>query len=335
MGGPLRYIATIALVLALGVAAPAADLATGRVYEALRVSARPVIDGKLTEACWQQAPKTGQFTRVIQGGAHIQDTLFQVAYDDTRLYIGVTCPEPRPEAIQAQIVADDTSAVMGDDAVEVFLRPDLAATTYYQLAANSRGVRYDGEGFNAAWNADWKAAAALGKDAWTLECAISCVSLGRYGVPGARWGFNVCRDRQAGGETEWSAWSDTLGQGFHAPERFGTLLFGGTEAGLSRGTLIEAARYAQISVELEGQLSEALGLLRGHGLDKLEPGERKRVQAGIAAADHSLADLRALLAGPTPLDVAAWIRVTRAMQQATEGVDAAAWDVRFATLLAD
>ena len=37
---------------------------------------------------------------------------------------------------------------------------------------------------------------------------------------------NVCRDRQAGGDTQWSAWSPSHA-GFHQPASFGRLMFGG------------------------------------------------------------------------------------------------------------
>jgi len=224
----------------------AADLETTRVYEAQRVEQRPVIDGRLDDPCWQRALKADSFVRIMRGPAEVQQTLFQVAWDDANLYLAVTCLEPNPDAIKAEMRAHDVSAVMADDAVEIFLHPRLDEPAYYQLAANSLGTRYDGRAFDSSWNADWQAAATVGPDAWYLECAISFASLGVYGAPGAIWGLNVNRDRQAGGETEWSGWSDTV-SGFHVPERFGRLVFAGTVAGVNRSLIMECARYARRS----------------------------------------------------------------------------------------
>ena len=333
MAYPQHSMAPLLLLSALSVATHAADLGEGRVYEAMHVTQPPTVDGKLTEPCWQQAAKTDEFTRVIRGPIAPQQTLFQVVYDDARLYIGVTCLEPKPQAIRATVTANDTATVMGDDAVELFLRPDLNAPDYYQFAANSVGAHYDAKAFDSSWNADWQVAASVGEGAWYLEGAISLASLGRFGVPGATWGFNLCRDRSAGGDTEWSAWSDTKGQGFHAPERFGTLVFGGAGGGVSRGLMIECARAAQVSIGLEARINDALKLVKEARLDRLDAKERQDIQARAKVAEASLQGLRDLLNAQSVMDLAAWLRVNSAMRKAADDLDDAAWDLRFATLL--
>ncbi len=312
----------------------AAEISDTRVYECVRAGQAPVIDGKLDDACWRQASKTDQFVRIISGPEVIQQTLFQVAYDDGHLYLGVTCLEADPEAIQATVRTADLSGVMGDDAVEIFVRPDLNEPDYYQFAANSLGTRYDGKAFDAGWNADWQAAASVGEDAWYLECTISFASLGRFGVAGAVWGFNVNRDRQAGGDTEWSGWSDTMG-GFHTPARFGSLIFGGQPGRVDRALLIECAAYAKHSIELEARLNEHLRTVREGGLEFLTKEERQRVEPTVDAAEQALGTLKELIAGDSALDLEAWMKVMADLRAAAKQVGEVAWTIRFARLLAD
>lgn len=322
-----------AVGLLAGTMVAAQELGDTRVYEAQLVTQRPVIDGRLDDACWQTALPTGGFVRVLKGPEEPVPTLFQVAYDDASLFIAVTCLEPNPSGIRAEVRTDDLSAVMGDDAVEIFLHPRLDEPTYYQLAANSVGARYDGRAFDPTWNADWQAAGSVGEDAWYLECAVSFASLGALGAPGATWGLNVNRDRQAGGDTEWSGWSNTQ-SGFHVPERFGRLVFGGTATGVNRSLIIECARYAARSIALEDRLTGDLAKWRT-GAELLEPDKRTAAAPVIERAEAALAALRAFGEAGEPLDLRGWTRVVAQLETAAAEMGEVAWQIKFAELLAD
>ena len=173
-----------------------------------------------------------------------------------------------------------------------------------------------------------------GEDAWYLECAISFDSFGHFGVPGTVWGFNVNRDRAAGGDTEWSGWSDTMG-GFHAPERFGQLVFGGEAGGVDRAMIIECARYAKESIRLERAVRDGLRLISESGLEALDPKDRGEVQPALDAAEKSLEQLRALLAQSTALDLEDWRRVTGGLREEADDIGEITWVIKFAVLLAD
>jgi len=326
-------VVTCAVGILAGAMAAAQELGATRVYEAQLVEQRPAIDGRLDDVCWQTALPTGGFVRIMRGPEEVQQTLFQVAYDDASLFIAVTCLEPNPSGIRAEVRADDLSAVMGDDAVEMFLHPRLDEPAYYQLAANSLGTRYDGRAFDPTWNADWQAAGSVGEDAWYLECAISFASLGAFGAPGATWGLNVNRDRQAGGDTEWSGWSDTQG-GFHVPERFGRLVFGGTATGVNRSLIIECARYAARSIALEDRLTGDLAKWRT-GMELLEPDKRTAAAPVIGRAEAAPGALRTLSEAGEPLDLRGWTRVVAQLEAAAEEMGEVAWQIKFAELLAD
>ena len=304
-----------------------------RMYECQRAAQRPAIDGKLDDACWQSAPKTGQFTRVMKGPDEIQQTVFQAVYDDANLYIGVTCFEPQPGNIAATITTRDVSAVMGDDAIEIFLQPDAPDGTYYQLSANSIGTRYDGLAYEPGWNAQWTAAGSVGESAWFLECAISFGSFDAFGAPGATWGFNIGRDRNAGGQTEWSAWSDTMGA-FHTPERFGRLIFAGDVAGINRSLLIESAAYARRTIALQETIVTGLTELEG-GVELLPEKDRAEVEPTVARAKAALVALNEFLAEDRTLDLDGWMQVTKLLQASADEMERTAWVIRFGRLLAD
>ncbi len=326
---------TICAIVMLGAAwCPADDIEGTRVYEAQRVAQRPAIDGRLDDPCWQRAMKANSFVRIIKGPVEVVQTLFQVVYDDANLYIAVTCLEPDPQAIRAEIRTRDVSSVMADDAVEIFIHPRLDEPEYYQLAANPLGARYDGRAFDPTWNAEWEAVGSVGEDAWYLECAVRFDSLGTFGAPGAIWGFNVNRDRQAGGDTEWSGWSDTMG-GFHAPERFGQLVFGGTTSGVNRSQILECARYARRSIQLEDTITTALVRARGSAIDLLQPAEREQAAPMIDRAEQALAALHDFIEADQALDLEGWMRVTAELERAAADMDEVRWLIKFAELLAD
>jgi hypothetical protein len=326
-------LAALACLLLAG-SAFAADLGAGKMYEAIRAETAPVIDGKLDDAVWQKATASGEFWKLTGSLAAMQQTYFQIAYDSDNLYLAITNMEANPEGMKGEVRVDDMTAVMGDEANEWFLQPEIGGA-YYQFAANCLGTKYDGLGFDSSWGGKWQCAAARGPDKWTLECAIAFASFGRFGVPGATWGLNVCRDRQAGGDTEWSAWSPTPG-GFHQPGNFGRLIFGGQSGGgIDRAALIECARAAMKSFELERRLGESMATIRTGNLQALKPEERQTLDAQIAQGKQALEGLRTLLASDKPLDTRAWIEINALMEQALRGLEEAAWQVRFETLLAD
>ena len=329
-----RACLLLVMVVCLHGSSFAADLGAGKMYEAVRADKAPVIDGKLDDAVWQQAGASGEFWKLKGSAAAMQQTYFQIAYDSQNLYLAITNLEADTAAMHGDVRVEDMATVMNDEANEWFLQPDLGGD-YYQFAANCLGTKYDGRGFDSSWNGQWQCAAATGTGKWTLECAIAFSSFGRFGVPGATWGLNVCRDRQAGGDTEWSAWSPTPA-GFHQPGNFGRLIFGGQSGGgVDRAALIECARAAMKSLELERRLGESMETIRTGNTKGLKPEERKALDAQMAQGQQALDGLGKLLATDKPLDTRAWIETNARLEQALKGLEEAAWQVKFETLLGD
>src|SRR5512138_1020039 len=67
-------------------------------YTAYRVGTPPVIDGRLDEPCWQQAPRSPRFAALVSGGPAIHDTRTAVLWDDQCLYVGYWVEEPFVQA---------------------------------------------------------------------------------------------------------------------------------------------------------------------------------------------------------------------------------------------
>lgn len=186
---------------------------------------KPVqIDGRLEEPCWHRATRHGPFWQHNYNTQVSQPlTFFRVAFDDRYVYFAVEAMEPVPANLTAEQVERD--AWPPGASIELFLDTRFDRSTYYQLAANLAGSRYDARGTDRSWNTDWQVAVHAAGDRWTMEVAIPLAGLeGGVPEPGALWGLNVCRNRP-GGLALSSTWA-RVGGNFHAPGRFNTLIFG-------------------------------------------------------------------------------------------------------------
>ena len=316
-------------------AGDADDLRDRRLYEVVPVKKAPRIDGRLDDACWQGVPVMGGFQLTITACGEAVDapTEARLVYHGHFLYIGVTCHEPHPERIVRRVTAHDVSAVCGDDAVEIFIHPDLTQGDYYQLAANVIGTRDDGRGLDGSWNGTWQACGAIGKRAWTLEAAVDLRSLGRLPEPGAVWGFNLNRERPSVSPRQYQCWSDT-GGAFHTPERFGRIIFGGPFSGLRRVDLVESARLALASLELERQIVSRVRVI-DRSWEKLPATQRRRYVAKRTELVRAWQALGRQYADRRTLSAAQWASFVEALRRMCTDADAIAWACRFHELLSN
>jgi len=200
-------------------------------------SAKPVIDGKLDDACWREATMASGFVSV-EGEWVEEQTTGYVTYDDTNLYIAFYCNERFPDKVRAATPKDDFQAmIFRDDLVEFFIDTNHDQVTYYHFAVNPAGTRYEAFcDLGAAepvrenkWNPKWDVETSIDADHWIVEARIPFASLETEPpAPGEEWGFNLNRSRTgvwAGGKIEASSWAMIMG-GFNQPEQFGTVVFG-------------------------------------------------------------------------------------------------------------
>jgi hypothetical protein len=95
---------------------------------AARLEGKLVLDGKLDDAAWERAPVNTGFEMPL-GVANrkpIPDdaqTSFRVLYDDSTIYFGIRCNEPKMNDLVVQAARQHDAAMWSDDDVELFFDP--------------------------------------------------------------------------------------------------------------------------------------------------------------------------------------------------------------------
>ncbi|MDQ3997863.1 MAG: carbohydrate binding family 9 domain-containing protein, partial [Gemmatimonadota bacterium] len=173
---------------------------------AVRVARAPVIDGKLEDEAWRQAPVVTGFTqsRPTEGAPAQQQTEVQVLYDESALYIGARMRESDRSRIFEQLARRD----QGDngDLLIVAIDSYHDHLTAFGFALNPSGVKIDAtssrdeENWDISWDAVWTGATHIGVDGWTAEMRIPLSQL-RFPPGGAHvWGINFWRIRKLANE---------------------------------------------------------------------------------------------------------------------------------------
>jgi hypothetical protein len=222
----MKYFSILILLLMLGRPVRAADSFPINVYPCPRAEPAPVLDGRLDDAVWQQAPVVSGFTVLDSDQLVNPQTSFRVLWDDQCLYLGVHCDEPQMDKVSPVRYAHDEHAVFGSETVEFFVDPHHTHDLYYQLAFNVAGSLYDGEREATVWNSSAQVTTHLGQDFWSAEVAVPWEPLKAKPQAGQVVGFNVNRNHRIG-EKIWATWARVM-NGFHDPERFAHLVLSGT-----------------------------------------------------------------------------------------------------------
>ena len=218
-----RWMAVLGAAIGLASAAWAAEPLR---VDSRRVAEKPVVDGRLDDACWRGAEWRTGF-RVLSAKAPASpQTHFAVAHDDDRLYVAVRCEEPHMDKLKVRAMERDTN-VYDDDCIELFLLPapklnaDPNYVEFHQFIANSAGTQFDATargGTLEPWDAEWRVKSAKGEGEWTLEFSIPFSSLHITPETTGEWLFNITRERQAD-RRELSSWAPTA-DSFHNPKEF-------------------------------------------------------------------------------------------------------------------
>lgn len=315
----------------------------------------PKIDGRLDEACWQEAPLVSAFTYYNKQELVDVQTAFRLLHDEKALYVGVRCDEPLAKRLSQPPPSrrDDHPAVFGNEALELFIDPFHDHANYYQIAASLSGTTYDGRGSDVSWNSDTKVAGAIGEDCWTLEIAVPWADLGLKSVkPGTLIGLNVCRDRNISDQKQWTCWSQTEAN-FHDPQRFGHVVLGGKAEevgdmakryrmgdrkgpirifgpeGFSQTSYVALARAAL--KELDSVLAE---------LDAIRQKEESTtvaaaLQKKLDAVRQEVAPLRDKVNAAAAIDASEWLKAETSVQKLADELRQSVWKIRLETLIAD
>ena len=176
------------------------------------VDTRPLIDGVVDDAIWEQAPPFSTFIQQEpnEGEPASERTEIRFLLDRQNLYVAVVCFDSSPQDILVSQSRRD--ADLGDtDSVRILLDTFNDGQNAFVFGTNPFGIEYDGQvmaegqtgqsgggggggGFNVNWDADWTVRSRITARGWETEFAIPLKTL-RYDPGEERtWGVNAMRN---------------------------------------------------------------------------------------------------------------------------------------------
>lgn len=196
------------------------NTAVTKQFRAVRVATRPVIDGVIDEAVWQQAEVVTDFhqTRPGDGTPPSERTELYVIYDDDAMYIAARMYDSEPELIAAPTIRHG-QGLGNDDRLVVILDPFSTRRSGYRFETNLNGVRHDAlyqttSSFQADWSTIWDVKTSIDGNSWVAEMEIPFKSL-PFDPALDSWGFNFGRGiRRRGEEMAWVSQNRTYNPGF-------------------------------------------------------------------------------------------------------------------------
>ena len=187
-------------------------------------------DGKLTAPEWKSAaPVRLEYQSNDATALPALSTTVRALWSADFLYLAYECPFTQI-SVFAPAQKDERIGLWDRDVVEAFIGADAAKATRYtefEWAPNGDwlDLACDLPVKNFAWNSGMESAVTVDEAAhvWRVEIRIPMKSLGPAPQPSARWRIDLFRHDTAG--RGFLAFSPTLTNTFHTPERFGWLEF--------------------------------------------------------------------------------------------------------------
>jgi uncharacterized protein DUF5916 len=181
-----------------------------RVVEVVRITEEIALDGRLEEPAWQRAPVATDFIQYTPrpGDPAKERTEVRFLYDDTNLYVGVTCYQEAPLVI-GDITQDFNFGQ--SDALNLVLDTLHDRSSGFMFMTNPGGARRDGQTFNDGelgnidWDGVWDVKAGRFGEGWTAEFEIPFKTLRFRDLPSQEWGFNMTRAvRRISEQSNWA-----------------------------------------------------------------------------------------------------------------------------------
>jgi len=158
-----------------------------------------VIDGRLDERTWEEAPRIREFIQrePAEGRPPSYATEARVAYDASALYVGIRAFDSEPDRIVGILTRRDQSSP--SDWLKVVVDSYFDHRSAYEFAVNPVGVKRDRYYYNdgpsdESWDAVWDVQVARDTDGWQAEFRIPFSQLRFHGSAGGPVGFAVIRE---------------------------------------------------------------------------------------------------------------------------------------------
>ncbi len=185
--------------------------------EAVKATAKPVIDGLLNDAIWQTAPVATSFIQSFPAynqPASVQSEV-RILYDDDAIYIGATLIDD-PSLMRKQLTSRDGEQRQDVDYFSVFFDTYNDQQNGFQFLVTTANVQSDariggnvvtdfGDFGDKTWDAVWQSQVNLNDKGWTLEMKIPYISLRFSKKEVQTWGLQFLRFIRRNNET--SYWS--------------------------------------------------------------------------------------------------------------------------------
>jgi len=184
-------------------------LRVARQASAFRVETSPRLDGLLDDFCWRE-PEVFLFDWEGNPAQH-EPVEFYFAYDNSSLYLAVSCRDSEPDSIIATQTGPD-AAVYTEDCIGYFLQPDLTSPVVYQIYVGPTGAVFDQkieeqpDGYfsgDPRWNGDYDIVTGRSDQGWTVEMRIAIEQFGLAQIGLRDWGLSFRRKQPRLGTGDW------------------------------------------------------------------------------------------------------------------------------------
>jgi len=147
------------------------------VLKAVVADSAPVVDGDLSDPCWQSLPAVTEFWYVGTGSPAAEPTTAWLAYDNENVYVAFDCKDSQPDKIVAQqkkrggdVWRDDNVTVHFD----LFSEYRGDRLSYFAVTAGGTQAHEVRSSATAKteWAGDWSAAAKRNPDGYSVEMRI-------------------------------------------------------------------------------------------------------------------------------------------------------------------
>lgn len=183
--------------------------------------ARPFLDGKFDDPCWQGA-KPMVLANAIGDSARDHTTEVMFAHDQEFLYVALKCTHPAGRQVPPVKPRPRDANVDAFDRVSLLFDLDRDYASYYHLEIDQRGCVRDSCMGDLSWNPKWFVAVDSSETSWQIEAAIPLAELtGARITPQTAWAFNAVRIVPGQGVQSWSQPADVEPR----PEGMSLLLF--------------------------------------------------------------------------------------------------------------
>jgi hypothetical protein len=187
------------------------------------------IDGELNEAAWQRAePVALEYeSRSYTARPEISTTV-RLLWTDEWLYLSYECPYTKLTVFEPP-QEKERLGLWDRDVVEAFIGSDtnsIRRYTEFEVAPTNEklDLTLDLPERDFEWSSGFQSKTKISTNRWTCEMRIPMKALAKTKpAAGETWRLNLYRCDRA--NNAFLAWSPTLTSSFHAPEKFGALVF--------------------------------------------------------------------------------------------------------------